>query len=247
VRGNTPEVTDLLRRALRAHVVDEPDIAPNYSFQLGTPSPRGPGAPLNFVFRQCLSVLRTRSATRAFACLVRYLYERADDYADGLVPIDVMPLYRDGAVILVPMGLHLQLKKMQRQLEDEGFLVVDMPCAKLDPASGHLVVREPPVQVDPDAVDALVRLAGQDPAVGVIPPAGAYPVIGWLFLGKAAEARGTLDRLYELSQLVRSPDRVGAQTVLDTLAKVFDNGARSVPVDMFNVDSIRTAIRTAAQ
>jgi hypothetical protein len=231
---------------LSAHVVDEAEIAPNYSFQLGMRSTAGPGAALSLVFRQCRSVVRTRSAARAFTCLLRYLYERTDPYAGGVVPVDTLALFRGGTVVLAPISLRLQVRKLQRQLEDEGFVVIDAPCAKLDAATGELVVLEPPLEVDHDAVDAMIRLAGQDPAAARVgPPEGSYPVTGWLFRGGPDEERSRLDRLHELTPIVRAPDQVGAQRALDAMSHVFDRGAKSVPVDIFDVASIRAAIRAA--
>jgi hypothetical protein len=177
---------------------------------------------------------------------VRYLYERADQYADGLIPVDTIALYRAGAVVLAPTVLRLQVRKLQRRLEDDGFVVIDAPLAKLDPATGELVVRDPPLQVDEAAVAALIRLAGQDPAAAEPGPAeGAYPVVGWLFRGAADDTPARLDRVYELTRHVRAPDVVGTQHALDALARVFDRGARSVPVDVFDEASIRSAIRAA--
>jgi len=107
-------------------------------------------------------------------------------------------------------------------VSDNGVQVIDAPVLHLDPASGTVIVPEPALTVDHDALAAFEQAnppARREPEP--VPP-GRYRIAVWAFT-TAADADTSLHAAQAVAaaaQQVVNADGFGAQQVLEVMARV---------------------------
>lgn len=215
----------MIGKALAAHVVPGLDPAPNFSVQLaGHDGDDASG--FHFLYRGFTPVVRTLDLRRLVDAVFGHLDSLQLPGPAGYLRLNVLALVRDGSAVLCPPDLRQALAALERRLNAAGFSVVDRPFATVDPATGELVVEEPRLSIDRQALDGLDRL---QPAAGgrrkrrpeVVVTPGRYPVGAWAF-GRGEEGAGPLPAslaLAEATRLVTNVSELGARTVLDGLRR----------------------------
>ena len=175
-------MSQLLRRALGAHVVEHVAAPPNYSVVLAD-APESRPAGFHFLYRSSTRVLRTRDPQRLVRGLFSYLsgHHRSDDA--NLLWLRGVALVGERGVVIAPAVLRQYATQLERRLNLGGARFVDMEAVAIDWSSSEVVVPEPLLEVDWSQLDHLgsvVPGARPDPPV----PPGRYPVVGWAFLGQ---------------------------------------------------------------
>ena len=227
VRSTTTSVDDVLRTALRAHLVADVEAPPNYSVQLGERSASGAATGFHFLYRSSASVVRSRDARRVVRGLFTHLSSHRVDPAPGLLRVHGVTLVAGDTAVLAPAVLRQWPELIERRLNGKGMRFADTPWALVDPTRGEVVVPEPSLEVDWSALDRLDPLVGgrsrPDPPV----EAGRYPLVGWAFW-VGADVTGRLSRaqavMHALQLTIGAIDAGGGrddvQRALDSLAAV---------------------------
>ena len=223
MRASTVEVHDLLRLALAAHLVEEPAAPANYSVQVAVPTADNRAAPgYHFLFRDILTVVRSRDVRRVLTGLFSHLSQYVDRDGGGLLEVDAVAVLVDGSALVVPADVRRHLPVIERRMNREGLRVVDDPVVVIDPAGPEVVVPEPLVGVDWSVLDrwsAACVSPHRDPAV----PPGRYPLKGWGFglgpVGELSPARAVT----HAGAAMLNPHELGPQRALDMLAEVVAN------------------------
>jgi hypothetical protein len=222
---NTSGLNDVVRATFARHVVDDTDAPSNYSVQLGETTP-GASTGFHFLYRSSTAVVRSRDARRIVRALVSYLSSHRFDDAQHRDPahirIHAVTLVTGEAAVLAPPILRRWPELIERRLNARGMRFADTPWALVDPGRGEVIVPEPVLDVEWQALDGLDALtAGRDRPDPSVPP-GRYPITGWAFRVKPDEA-GRLTRaqavMQALQMTIGSLER-GAQQALDDLTTV---------------------------
>jgi hypothetical protein len=226
VRATTSGLNDVLRAAFARHVVHGVDAPPNYSVQLGEASAGGASSGFHFLYRSSTAVVRSRDARRILRALVTYLSSHQLDDSrhrdPGLIRMHAVTLVSGSSAVLAPPVLRQRVELIERRLNGRGVRFADTPWALVDPDRGEVIVPEPVLDVDSDALDGLDALTeGRDrPDPSVLP--GRYPIAGWAFRVREGNA-GRLTRaqavMQALPMMIGSLER-GAQRALDDLTTV---------------------------
>lgn len=223
MRASTAEVHDLLRLALAAHLVEEPAAPANYSVQVAVSTADNRAAPgYHFLFRDMLTVVRSRDVRRVLTGLFSQLSRYVDRDDAGLLEVDAVAVLVDRSALVVPADVRRHLPVIERRLNREGFRVVDHPVVVIDPAGPEVVVPEPVIGVDWSVLDrwsAACVSPHRDPAV----KPGRYPLRGWGFglgpIGELSPARAVT----HAGSALLNPHELGPQRALDMLAEVVAN------------------------
>jgi hypothetical protein len=236
IRTNVPAVDAVLRRALAGHLVDGVVAPPNYSLLIDTE-----GRGYDFVYRSTAPVVRTRDPRRLAEGLVRHLSTHVQTPPSDLLHLKSTAFVSDGIAILAPAQARGWIEATGRRFAEAGLVPVDMPSAWVNDSIAELVVPEPAVEVDWEALAEFSaafphgRLRHPDP--GVAP--GRYPLVGWAFYA-ALEHVGTLDAataaLFGVPQVVdnreypkQAVQRVGELVQkLETVGILWDKPAEMV-------------------
>jgi hypothetical protein len=215
VRASSEELVSALAGMLAAHVVDDPEAGPNFSVQLVTDG--GTRRPFHFLFQQSITAVRSRSPERILRALLSYLTYHALEEREDLVTVHSLAFVRDGQSVLVPHLVRLALKKVERHFNRAGFALVDTPNALIDPSTGDLVVPEPALEVDHDALAAAARLAPQPDRPDTIVAPGRYPITYWAFGGGEGEEISPARALSEAVPLLLGDDQHDPGRVFELL------------------------------
>jgi hypothetical protein len=126
------------------------------------------------------------------------------------------------SALLAPPVLRQWPELIERRLNAGGMRFADTPWALVDPVRREVIVPDPVLDVDWDALDGVDALtAGRDRPDPPVPP-GRYPIAGWAFRVRADQA-GPLTRAQAVMQglqlVIGSLER-GAQQALDDLTTV---------------------------
>lgn len=207
-----------IRELLGPHVVDDPDAPPNYSIDhLGDAT--SPARAVKVVYRDATPVVRTRSTARLLEGLVRYV---AGEHStrDDLVELHVLALTRGESAMFLPAPLRGRLGRLGPHLRQQGLRALDEPVARIDPATGDLVVTDAELAVD---WEVLVGLAGRgldgaepvdDPSVA----AGRYRSRVLYMRAGDETPRSQAQAVVCVAGLVRNAALLPGQGLLDALA-----------------------------
>jgi hypothetical protein len=151
-----------LRRALAAHVVDDPDAPPNLAVRLRATGDRG-AREKHVLYRDGAARLRTASAAHAVRALVAHLASHAAWAAADRVALAGEVLVRDGAAVLVGDASRPLLDRAARELAAAGWARPDDGLHPwLDLATGELDLDPAALVVDASALaEAAAPFAAQ--------------------------------------------------------------------------------------
>jgi len=220
VRSTTAELDGELRRILAAHVIDF-DAPANFSALVARGEGDGQVRGFHFLYRASDALVRTRTPRRIVRTLLHYL----SDFAE---PVEPMPrlaavgLVAGGRAVIAPERIRAELPNVETRLNDAGVAVVDASVLHLDAEGACLVVPEPALSIDREALADFER---RQPSAGrelepVAP--GRYPITAWAFTTdeRAAGRLGVAPAVAAGAQQVVNADVFGPQTVLDGVAAV---------------------------
>src|SRR5260221_3222942 len=176
VRSSSDEADALLQQVLRAHLVDI-DASANFSALMAD----GDTRTFNFLYRASDALVRTRTPRRLLRTLFSHLTEFVD-VESSAARVSVTGLLVDGRVIVAPDNLRVEVSNIETRLNVAGIQVIDAPILELEPGAGHVIVPEPALTID---ADALARYERDHPATGrelapVLP--GRYPIAAWALM-----------------------------------------------------------------
>jgi hypothetical protein len=221
VRSSTAELDRDLRRILAAHVIDF-DAPDNFSALVSRGDDDEQVRGFHFLYRASDSLVRTRTPRRIVHTLLQHL-------ADFAAPSATRPrlaavgLVANGRAVIAPERIRAELPNVESRLNDAGVAVVDAPVLHLDPHDACLVVPEPALTIDRDALAEFERR--HPPARREMEPVapGRYPLAAWAFTTdeQAVGRLGAAPAVAARAQEVVNSDAVGAQAVLDGVAAVF--------------------------
>lgn len=242
VRSDSEATDALVRRLLAANLVDGPVAPPNYSLVLSTPNGGGQRG-LSQLFRSSTAVVRTRRRRRALLGLLAWLEGHTP--ADGsLLQLRAIATVGPQGAVLAPWALISSLEKLQPRLHRRGVQVLDAHAARVDLATGELVVAEPPLPFDAAVlaeVDDDERSAGRE-----LPPLqpGRYPIRGWAHW---AASQGGGSRAACLAQATGgfvNRTHIDPQQALTGLARVLA-GAETIQLEHYDASAISDDLATA--
>jgi len=221
VRHNGSDALDALARVLPGALIDDPQVPDNYSLALSPRAGKGARA-LHLLVSGSRQLVRSRSAARVVRGLLTRLTFDLFPIDDGLVSVHMTALVRDGDTVMVPRRIMLERDRTQSRLDRAGYQIVDCPFALVDPVTRELVVPEPRLAYDRDALAALDRDddAGRErPAV--LP--GRYPITAWRF-GATEEAVGPMSQARAVAALLPHVERPDDEVagLVSTLAHLVD-------------------------
>lgn len=226
LRSRTPGMDAAIRDLFALHVVDDPDAPPNYSIDhLSTAD--DPATAIKVAYRDVKPVVRTRSTARLLEGLVRHIAGEHTTSGDRL-ELRTLALTRGDSAVLVPARLRDRLTRLAPHLRRRGVRVLDEPVARIDPATGQLVVARPELAVDWSVLAGLGS-RGLDGASDMADPPvtpGGYRLQG-LYLAANAEAPASrANALVAVMPLVRNNGLLEGRVLLGTLAAL----VRTCPV-----------------
>jgi len=214
VRSSNGAIDDLLRRVLAAHVVDI-DAPANFSALMADDRART----FHFLYRASDALVRTRVAGRVVRTLISHLSTFVDS-PPSAIRLDATAVIADGRAIVVPDSLRAELRHIETRLNVAGMTVVDSPTLHLEPGTRSVIVPEPALTVDIQALADYER-AGQSPARELAPARpGRYPIAAWVLVtgpdrvGPVGRAQGVA----AVAQQVENAAGLGAQPTLDAVA-----------------------------
>jgi hypothetical protein len=219
VRSTRVEFDESLRRVLAAHVLDV-GAPPNFSVVMADEQAESRRAQaFNFLYRSTQSVVRTRAPGRVLRALLQHLSDFVEP--DGpTIRIAGTGLVVDGRAIVAPYALRSVMGTLQRRLNVAGMQVIDAPVLHLAPGTSDVLVPEPSLTVD---TDALAEFEQRHPAKGREPDAvapGRYPIMAWAVV-TAEDQVGPLRTAHGVAaaaQQVLNADALGARETLEVIA-----------------------------
>jgi hypothetical protein len=220
VRSSTAELDADLRRILAAHVIDF-DAPDNFSALVSRGDDDQQVRGFHFLYRASDSLVRPRSPRRIVHALLHHLSDFAAP-SPARPRLAAVGLVANGRAVIAPERIRAELPNVESRLNDAGVAVVDAPVLHLDPDGACLVVPEPALTIDHDALAEFERR--HPPARGEIEPVapGRYPLAAWAFTTDehAAGRLGAAPAIAAGAQEVVNADAFGAQAVLDRIASV---------------------------
>jgi hypothetical protein len=157
VRATHASVMTRLRELIPSHVVEGAEPPANLSLLIGAEDRAR--RELHTLARDGVRMLRTDSIGR----LLRAALFQLDSYAPPPPNVHALRgrvLVKDGAAVVVDIGLAEQLSRIERRLGDAGFQIADAGCAFLDATTDQVVFE--PLRLDIDAA-ALEWLEQDEP------------------------------------------------------------------------------------
>ncbi len=229
VRSSDIEIDHVLRKVLAAHVLDV-DAPANFSALMADNRPRD----FHFLYRASDALVRTRVAGRVVRTLIAHLSAFAIP-SSSVIQLDAAAVVVEGRAIVGPASLRAELGSVETRLNRAGMAVVDAPTLHLDPDSSSVIVPEPALTFDADALAEYER--AQPPGRGhdAVRP-GRYPIAAWALV-TGADLVGPVGRAQGVAaaaQQVVNADALGAQATLDAVARAL----QTVPISgLFWFDS----------
>jgi hypothetical protein len=215
VRSSNTEIDAVLRRVLAAHLVDI-EAPANFSALMADERART----FHFLYRASETLVRTRAAGRVLRTLIAHLSDFAVP-SNPVIRLDAAAVIVDGKAIVVPALMRAELGGLETRLNIAGMTVGDSPTLYLDPGTASVIVPEPAITVDTQALADFER--SQPPTPGreldpVLP--GRYPIAAWaLVTGPALIGPiGRAPAVAAVARQVANADELGAQQTLDAVA-----------------------------
>jgi hypothetical protein len=230
IRADSERTRDVLSRVFgRYRVNEDTSVRDNFSVVLGGNN-GGVAQALSLLLAGNDTVVRSRSPRRVVYALRAHLSALARDETHGLFETtNVAALIGDRAVLLPPVVLGW-MDYLQPRLARLGVGLSDEPHALVDPAQGVLVVPEPTIQIDADALAELREPARSRSELSPVQP-GRYPLGIWTFAEDPSRSGLEVTRASAVAALlavvVGSPDELGE--LITAVGRVLDSAA-AVPL-----------------
>jgi hypothetical protein len=221
VRSSDAEIDALLRKVLAAHVLDI-DAPANFSALMADDERRT----VHVLYRASDARVRTRVASRVLRTLIAHLSAFADT-SSAVIRLDAAAVIVDGRAIVGPASLRAELGSHETRLNRAGMTLVDAPTLHLDPDTSSVIVPEPALTVDEDALAEYEHAQPPGREHAPVRP-GRYPIAAWA-LATHADLIGPVGRaqgVAAVAQQVANANELGAQTTLDAVARALE----TVPV-----------------
>jgi hypothetical protein len=171
VRSTAAEIDLVLRTALARYVADGVDAPANYSIVVGNAANGSPS--VHTLYRAWIAKTRARSIRRVLRAAIGALDDNWRSTDGDLLAIEAASVVGPAGAALAPGFLRDDLVKYEGSLRAAGLRTSDHHVALVDPATTELVIPEPRLEVDWDAIDSVADpAADSDP--GVAP--GRYPL-----------------------------------------------------------------------
>jgi hypothetical protein len=220
VRSSTAELDADLRRILAAHRIDF-DAPDNFSALVSRGDHDEQVRGFHFLYRASDPLVRSRTPRR----IVRALLHHLSDFAEpslALPKVAAMGFVADGRAVIAPERVRAELTNIETRLNDAGVGVVDAPVLHLDFEGAQLVVPEPALTIDADALADFDRRHPQPAREPAAVAPGRYPIAAWAFTtdAPAAGPLGVAPAVAAAAQEIVNADVVGPQAALDGVAAV---------------------------
>jgi hypothetical protein len=213
VRSSNLEMDEALRRVLGAHLVDV-EAPANFSVLMAD----GQTRTFNFLYRASDSLVRTRVPGRVLRTLISHLSDFVEP-SSPTVRLNATGLIVGGRAIVAPDELRAEMANIETRLNAAGMQVIDAPTLHLEPETGQVIVPEPALTVD---AEALADYEREHPPPGrelapVLP--GRYPIMAWALVtgedrvGPVGRAQGVA----AAARQVANADDLGAQQTLNVV------------------------------
>jgi len=221
VRSSSIDTDAVLRRVLAAHVVDIEAPANFSALMAGDSDPDGQVRAFNLLYRASDPLVRTRAPGRVLRTLLQHLSDFETTDATTL-RVAATGFVVNGRVVVAPDGIAAEMANIETRLNAAGVQVIDAPLLYLDPASGEVVIPEPALTVDHDALADYERAHPAPRREPEPVPTGRYPIAVWAFtVGPDQDtALRPAQAVAGAAQQVVNADGFGAQRVLDVMAGV---------------------------
>ncbi|HWG73747.1 MAG TPA: hypothetical protein VG184_06805 [Acidimicrobiales bacterium] len=218
LRVSTPDLADAARSVLAPALVAGVVAPPNVSV-LATEAHAGSG--LLFCYRSSAAVTRARSPRRALEAVVT-LISSFTPSAPGAAPrIPAVVALGSGRAVLLCPASRMVIDRLAPRLRRDGWELVDLPWAEIDPTSGHVIIAEPAVAVDTAALSRLPLRRGD----GRPPAPGRYPVAAWVDLAGDGPEPSTLAARVAVVAAAADLDAATAATTIEAVAAMLDRAA----------------------
>ena len=218
IAANIASTAEALRDALSSLVVDDPSAPRNFSVLFSNDRSRA-----HLLFWGGCVVARSFDPLRIVTSLLDHLGAHLPP-PPGLVWIASLAYVHDGRAVLVPSPLKDDLRIIDRQLRQAGYVAVDSPRALVDLTTGELVVADL-IGADPDGVArAVAGVVRRRPEPPVVP--GRYPIERWVFVdytgrwGPVSWASATRAAVLQVLGGIERPDEELLATVSRLLTRV---------------------------
>ena len=222
IRADSEETDHLLGRIF-ASVRDDGagEAPPNFSVVMPSTS-KSSTKGLNLLLYGDTTIVRSRSPRRVVMGLAQYLSSLLESPESDLLRVQAVAAVRDNHAVLLPIEMGATRERLQPRLARLGFSLIDAPHVFVDGAAGQLVVPEPNVMMDVDAIATLPEpRPGRSEGAPVGP--GRFALDTWFVraddgtgqfdscevrLGRAASVAATLHLVLEPYDIHRRLDRV---------------------------------------
>lgn len=237
----------LVRELFGPHVVDDREAPPNYSVDhLGATA--GPATAMKVVYRDTTPVVRTRSTARLLEGLVRHV---AGEHTtrDDLLELRVLAVTAEGSAVFLPAPLRTRLARLGPHLRQEGLRALDEPVARIDPATGELVVTEPELAVDWQVLADLAPRGLDDGRAGHDPPVATGRYRSRRLHVRASDGipRTRAQALATVAVLARNAALLPGQALLEALS-AFVRACPVQPLPQSDDDAgLAAAVRSAVE
>ena len=178
IRHNGGYALTVLDQVFPGARVTDSRVPDNFSVALSAPTGKA-ARDLHLLVQGSRQLVRSRSACRVMRGLLAFLSANLHGFEPSLVSVQMAAIVRDGTAWFVPNDVKYQRDQAQPRLAKIGFQMVDEPYVLLDPTTNELVIPEPQIAYDRDALadlDRDVRLGSELPGL----EAGRYALGGWV-------------------------------------------------------------------
>lgn len=235
-----------IRELFDPYVVDDPVAPANYSIDhLGVSI--DPARAVKVLYRDATPVVRSRSTARLLEGLVRHVAGEHTT-SDDLLELRVLALTRARSAVFLPASLRSRLVSLGPHLRRQDLRVLDEPAARVNAATGELVVTSPDLAVDWQVLATLAERGLDGDGVADDPPVatGHYRSKG-LYLRPAQNAPDSrAHALVAMAGLARNAALFSGQDLLAALAS-FARRCPVLPLPETHRDAgLASALRTIA-
>lgn len=242
IRHNGDHALSALDRVFPGARIIDSRVPDNFSVALAAPNGKA-ARNLNLLVQGRQQLVRSRSATRVMRGLLAYLSANLFGYDESLISVRMAAIVREGTAWFAPTDITNQRDQAQPRLTKIGFQIVDEPTVLLDPATNELVVPEPQIAYDRDALNELDRDARLGSELPGIEP-GRYPVAGWVLHSREGDG-GRVPRAEAVAALLPVIAQPGAdlQSAIEMLIALLE----SSPVIGFSYEDLPALIKELKQ